>query len=154
MMKIRVTLGPDRAEPGELVVESDRGHLANLFKCPCLGKADNGEAADHDNPTRDPTKSYGDTPTGRYPQTKVVWFDDRTPIGEAGIPLPLEGAVGEQVEAAQRNGRSGLYIHAGRGSGTLRPSYGCLRVRFGDFVRILLLVSGHEINVTIKETSK
>lgn len=148
-MKIKVRLRQDRANSGVLTI-----YYKDLKVCefPCLGKADTRKATYHNNPSRDPTKPWGDTPTGRYGPTEIVWFDDHIKgIGEAAIPLPLEGAQGPQAEAARANGRSGLYIHAGRGSGRLRPSYGCLRLRFNDFIRVLNLLAGHKFNVIIEE---
>src|SRR3989442_355748 len=64
-MRIDVELPTDRARPGKLTLKDDQGHvLAGPFDV--LGKADNGRAAQEGNPTRDSTRSYGDTPTGTY----------------------------------------------------------------------------------------
>ena len=151
MMHILATLRPDRARAGTLILADEKG--VQLYECPCLGKADNGKAAKEGNPSRDPTKPWGDTPLGRYGSTRITWYADRTPIGEAAIPLPLVEAVGAQVEAAKANGRYGLFIHAGRGT-SLRPSYGCLRVAFPDFVALLgYLARARKFMVTIEEAN-
>ena len=98
----------------------------------CYGKADNGRAAAHGNPGRDPRMPYGDHPTGNYTPTALIETptDDQILLerfGPARIVLdPIDGPA----YAAKINGRYGLLIHGGRlGAGeVLRATYGCLRV--------------------------
>ncbi len=149
-MNILVMLGHDRATAGTLVlIDKD----IRILGAPCLSKADNQKAASMGNPSRDPRRPYGDTPAGRYViPVPITWaFDRHTTLGEAWIPLVLEGAIGEQVECAKRNNRSGLLIHAGRGSGTLVPTYGCLRMLARDFFHLCSSIGANEVTVTIEE---
>ena len=142
-MNIRITLSPDRTQPGELSY--------NRKSLPCLGKADNTRAAAHGNSRRDPVHPWGDTPTGLYAPARVVWFAARTPLGEAW--LPLEGVHGDAL-TARHNGRTGLGIHAGRGSGRLVPTYGCVRLRARDFYTMLCVVGDRRVDVEIIEFTK
>jgi hypothetical protein len=142
-LKIRITLPPDRTLPGRLTYAQ--------ITVPCLGKADNARAAVHGNPKRNPVHPWGDTPTGRYAPARAVWFATRTPLGEAW--LPLEGVHGDAL-TARHNGRTGLGIHAGRGSGRLVPTYGCVRLRARDFYAMLSEAGERRIEVEIVECTQ
>ena len=131
MSWVSVTLPYDRSTPGRLTLRAEEG--GNVLTCPALGKADNAGAAAHGNPTRDPTRPYGDCPIGTYDVTGWAPTDrsnteevDR--FGPHG-KLVLDPTGGPALEA-KRNGRYGLLIHGGRlnMSQRLRPTYGCLRV--------------------------
>ncbi len=149
-LSIDIALPRDRRRPGSLRL-LDSGGTA-LCAAPCLAKADGDRARAAGNPSRDPRLPWGDAPCGHYPETRIVWFAEPTPIGEAAIPLPLVQATGEAA-AARTNGRHGLYIHAGRGSGRLVPTFGCVRLRFRDFVDLLHRIGAHAVDVTIREPS-
>ncbi|MFQ5954015.1 MAG: hypothetical protein ACE5JZ_03015 [Kiloniellales bacterium] len=149
-MSLDIALPRDRRNSGTLRL-LDLASDTMLCAAPCLAKADAQGARRKGNPTRDPRRPWGDAPCGHYPRTRIVWFAERTPIGEAAIPLPLETAIGSEAEAARTNGRSGLYIHAGRGSGRLRATYGCVRLGFRDFVSLLHAIGEREVDVTIHQ---
>lgn len=75
----------------------------------------------------------GNTPTGSYSGNHIVdtskWPQDS--FGPWGA-IRLKPTSGN----AMNNGRSGLLIHGGKsgawGTGTLRPTWGCLRLSNGD----------------------
>lgn len=134
---IRITLPRDRWRLGTLQVEDVAGHLvAGPF--PCYGKADNAEALAHGNPSRAPTRPYGDHPLGIYRITEFrehykdfgPWF------------ILLEPTAGPALVAA-RNGRSGLAIHGGplNAEGRLRPTFGCVRVHDATLLAIRSFLS-------------
>ena len=124
--------------------------IGPLLLCDCLGRAVKSKATAKGNPDRDPVKPWGHIPLGEYPKVPVFYPKRRMSIGEAGIPLLLDGAVGEEVEQARRNRRYGLYIHAGRGSPRLLiPTFGCARIRFSEFIELLHLIGDREIAVRI-----
>lgn len=148
MKRIHVFLPADRTKPGYLHLFDDDGSAQDL-DLECLGKADNGRAAAEGNPSRDPTKPYGDTPSGRYERTRIVDFDaPHARMGRAWIPLT--GETGDALEAMQR-GRTGLGIHAGRGDGRLVPTYGCLRMLDHDFEVLAGALGDEEFRVTIED---
>ena len=143
LLKILITLPADRAQPGKLTYDQRT--------VPCLGKADNARAMANGNPMRDPTFPWGDAPTGLYASARPVWFATRTPLGEAWIPL--DGVQGDAL-AARHNGRTGLGIHAGRGSGRLIPTYGCIRLRARDFYGMIGVIGDQRVDVEIVEQTR
>lgn len=148
-MQIRIDLPKNRYNPGRLAVVDDNGETA--FVCDCLGKADNQRAARADNPDRDPTLPYGDTPTGTYETTQITMFAERhRSLGDGWIVL--EGTGGDALTAAEK-GRTGLGIHAGRGDDRLVPTYGCVRVLDRDFKMLTDLLYGERFSVVISESS-
>jgi hypothetical protein len=149
--KIHIHLPRDRARPGELLLFNS-SKAAPVFSCPCLGKADNQQAAIRGNPDRSAIRPYGDTPTGSYVPTRVEPYRG---IGKHIGPrwMPLEGADGEALQA-RVNGRTGLAIHAGRGDGRLVPTHGCIRVRDADFAAIDRFLNGAVVEVTVFEVGE
>ena len=138
---IDVKLPMDRSSLGRLRLLSDTSATA-LMTCDVLGKADTLGAAAHGNPTRDPTRPFGDTPAGTYDVTGWAPVDRSNPeevnaYGPWG-KLVMDPTGGPALEA-KRNGRYGLLIHGGRlATGQrLRPTYGCLRVADADMERIV-----------------
>ena len=121
----------DRSTPGRLALLTEDG--AEVLVCQALGKADNGGAAAHGNPTRDPIRPYGDCPTGTFDVTGWAATDrsDTEEVDRFGPhgKVVLDPTGGPALEG-KRNGRYGLLIHGGRlnMSQRLRPTYGCLRV--------------------------
>ncbi len=142
-MRIAVLLPKDRTRPGTLRLLDDAG--TPMLAMPCLGKSDNAKALENDNPTRDPTKPWGDTPAGTYRPAKVRRFTpEHATLGPYAIPLI---GIGGQALEAVKGGRTELYIHAtrtndgGRGEDRLIPTYGCLRIEDDD-MRALVEVLG------------
>ena len=146
-MHIHINFPHGRLKPGSLALHGTPD-IGPLLVCPCLGRADRGKARREGNPDRAPTRPWGHVPYGRYPLARVIWFERRMKVGEAALPLPLVGAVGQEVEQARRNGRYGLYIHAGRGS-RLVPTYGCIRLAARDFYTMAHLIGDREISVMV-----
>lgn len=130
MPRIQIDLLKDRTRPGVLRFYSD--DMEMQFRCACLGKADNAQAAKALNPTRDSIKPDGDTPTGTYRVIDIRRKDATTANLHTYGPNPIihiEGTGGSAL-AAKINGRVGLAIHGGELSeqNKLRPTYGCIRV--------------------------
>lgn len=157
--QLSITLPPAafRQRPGFFMLTDDDGRF--YLSGYCLGKADNGEALKRGNAARIPTLPYGDTPTGDYGPTRLVLFDHRH--ARMGIGwIPIEGANGDALVARQKKdradlpdegARSGLGIHAGRGSERLVPTYGCVRLKDSDFARLAEIVGERTIEVSIGE---
>jgi hypothetical protein len=146
MNKLDVYLLPDRSTHGKAVYH----HPSGDWEFPILGKADNARARATGNPTRDPTKLYGDTPTGAY----LAKFGARaSPIATYG-PHPvfiLDPQSGEAKEAKD-NGRAGLWGHGGNTAynGLLRPTYGCLRTYNHDQEKLWQLQGSEEFLVEVQ----
>jgi hypothetical protein len=112
---------------GRMTVADEAGNI--LAVVPFLALSDNARAAQEGNPTRDPLKPYGDTPTGVWavqqgtPQLNVRTYGPYAPL----ILSPLSG---QAVLAYADGKRSGIWVHSGDLSttGHLRPTYGCIRV--------------------------
>jgi len=146
-MKLHIDLPRDRADDsGWITLLDDSG--ATLDSAACRGKADNERAITEGNPTRDPERPFGDTPTG----TAVIKSITRFPLGDAGqyakygpAFLRLEATGGQMLLAAQ-NGREGIGIHGGlprSNDGGLRSTHGCPRVANATILRLL------ELGVTV-----
>lgn len=144
-----ITLPKNRAEVGTLEVINIAGH--RVFTCDARGKADNAKAKSENNPDRDPTKPWGDTPTGAWASCRVTRFKGRTTLGMGWIKLPAAHAVSGDAVQAKINGRTGLGIHAGRGNGSLMATYGCVRVFDRDWTALEALLDGSEFDVVIVE---
>jgi hypothetical protein len=149
-IQIKIQLPADRTKYGTLTLESNTQTIGPFE---CYGKADNASAAAKGNPTRDPTKSFGDTPTGRYRGfvNKIVSTpaNDRTYGPQPVITLDPQSG---QAKIAKENGRFGLLIHGGalNAAGRLRPTFGCVRVANDTMVKILAAIPAAEkIEVTI-----
>lgn len=138
-MRIEINLPANRNLPGWLRILDATG--ASLFGCACLGKADNLEARRRGNPNRDPLKPYGDTPLGQWRGriSPKPMADTRT----YGIhPVIMLTPVGGDALAAHDLGRRGIWIHGGAlRIGSLRPTYGCIRVANEHMAAILEIFS-------------
>ncbi len=144
MLRIAVSLPVNRWKEGRLRLYEDD---ALLLDVPARGKADDTAAALNGNPSRDPTRPYGDTPAGGYQPVAVVVRRQVTPgIGAAWIPM--QGASGDAWKALQ-NGRTGLGIHAGRGDGDLVATKGCIRLRDADFSALQGLMAGRRASLDV-----
>lgn len=152
MFRIHVYLPKDRNDAGWLNLAGPDGAL-RLYNIPCRGKADNERAAREGNPSRDPTRPYGDTPSGTYDPERIVQFDPpHHRLGRWFLPLRGAGggASGDALLADER-GRTGLGIHAGRGDGRLITTYGCLRLHDRDMAEIAAIVGAELVTVTIED---
>ena len=133
-MQIIITLHRNRSLPGELFLIDGE---TRLLVCRCLGKADSLSAAEAGNPTRDPFRRYGDTPTGKYqgsvdpPRVPAQGSELAKWLRSYGQwpTIRLEPVSGDAL-TAKNNGRRGLLIHGGdpNNVGNLRPTNGCIRV--------------------------
>lgn len=133
---IKIQFLPDRTKVGQLALVDNNGNII-FGPVAAFGKADNKKAADNNNPSRDPKKLYGDTPTGTY----------KSSVDSINLPLKTYGPyktiklepISGDALVAKNNGRSGILIHGGAaGSGNkLRPTYGCVRV-YNDDMKLLL----------------
>ena len=139
-MTLSVTLSKDRKILGTIESRSDAGRIGGPWEC--YGKSDNAKAAAQGNPTRNPLKKFGDTPTGTYSLTLAgqPQADTRT-FGPHPV-IMMEAKSGQCLDAVSKGGRAGIWLHGGHlnGVGKLRPTYGCLRVHNATMVEIIALV--------------
>ncbi|MBF0249946.1 MAG: L,D-transpeptidase [Alphaproteobacteria bacterium] len=146
---ISVFVPVDRLLPGFMRVFDPDG-VRVLYDLPCRTKADGADAAEHDNPHRDPTRPYGDTPTGLYRPTWISRYIARhRTFGHHAILL--EGQTGDALKAAQ-NGRTGLAIHGGRGDDKLMATYGCIRMFDRDIAMLAEEVGQAAVVVEVIES--
>lgn len=126
-MMLRALLPRNRWNTGRLWVETSAGAIL-AGPWPCRGKADGQIALLHGNPSRDPTKPYGDHPTGTYKVSALV--HNKQPVRSYGPCFILLDPVAGDALTAEEAERVGLAIHGGDPTpeGTLRASEGCLRV--------------------------
>lgn len=156
MKHVIVTVPKDRREPGTLLVTDEAGGV--LHRCQCLAKSDSQYALQHGNPSRDPTKAGGDTPTGLWQLTTI---DERSE-GEGlnmgrwviWLGLPLGGiAVNGDARIAEANGRRELAIHAGRGNDRLVPTHGCIRILDHDAEALHQAIGTDDVQVQVQEAA-
>lgn len=151
---IKVKLYRDRRKPGEL--EWFDKHGRRFGPVPVLGKADNRLAAKNGNPTRDPERRYGDTPTGKYEAEvdAALGFDSGSirSYGKAKV-IRLSPIGGAALRACTIGKRAGLLIHGGdlSASGALRPTNGCLRLSNEDQAQLVELIREHMGGMDILE---
>lgn len=130
-MKIMVKLPEDRTREGQLWVTGDDGSIT-FGPVRCKGVADRAEAAIHHNPTQDPTLPFGHHPWGLYRVTVVtdVAADEPTKRLHYGPAAIWLDPIGGDAKKAEDDGRTGFGIHGGLmlPDGSLRATYGCLRV--------------------------
>lgn len=125
-MRIEITFQRDRRILGVLALHDGE---RMVFSCPCLGRADALNAAQAGNPTRDPLRRNGDTPTGQY--TGRIERHAMEPERNYGKCPPIRLIpTGGDALIAHNNGRRGLLIHGGHlwPNGIMRPANGCVRV--------------------------
>lgn len=137
----------------KIILPKDRTKLGKLYikekEFVCYGKADNAGAIRRGNPSRDPLKLFGDTPTGVY---RCYVTGPLKPPRTYGIHKVIYlGPVSGNAKKAEKNGRSGLLIHGGDlgSGGRLRPTFGCIRVSNEDMKEILDLIGGESLNFTV-----
>lgn len=135
---VNVKLKTDRMQYGQILASMNGEFYSELLVQRCLGRADQGIATSHGNPTRDSLKPFGDTPTGIY-RMKFEPF----PQGMTGDPLKhwlrsygpygkfrLTPLMGDALKAVANYHRDGLLMHGGDltdDGKNLRPSEGCVR---------------------------
>lgn len=135
---LRIFLPTYRRLPGLLRLFDGNGRRL-LYDIPCRGKADGRTAVEQGNPMRDPTRPWGDAPSGFFKPAAVV----RYPESRRGIGyffLPFEGIAGDGLKAKQ-NGRTGLGLHGGGGNERLAETGGCIRL-FGRDMELLSMRMG------------
>ena len=144
-LNLLVYLPTDRYLPGFARLCEDGVSL--LYDLPCRGKADNRRALANKNPARDPTKPWGDLPSGVFEPARMIRFDPRhRTLGDFAIPL--EGAAGDALTAMEE-GRTQLYVHAGRGNDKLTATYGCLRLFDRDMALLVATIGNRQIKVHV-----
>ena len=146
---ILFALHKNRLIPGDAVITDDTG-VVHLGPWECLGCCDSFAATQHDNPTCDPLKPWGSTPTGTY---KIQSLLNHGPL-EANIhsygpydTLALIGTSGDALAATGGSDplRSGIEAHAGDPgpNGVLRVTHGCLRSSNPDQLVMITFVNGN-----------
>jgi hypothetical protein len=145
MTKIVVSLSSNRDKLGQLTYYDLTG-LAVGNPYWVLGRADRGYAkVKGDNPTADPLKRYGNTPTGIYSVTGILPTGDGTQLtpthsyGPNGA-LNLLPKSGQALQAATSGQRTGLLVHGGDlfpNATLLRPTHGCIRMSNDDIAALI-----------------
>lgn len=152
-MRLVATFPADRSQQGKLQAFVGQ---AQIGEWPCLGKADNARAKQSGNPTRDPLKQFGDTPTGTW---KVRVGTVQTDIATYGLlaPFTLWPSGGAALEShSPTNRRTGIWIHGGalNAAGGLRPTYGCIRVHDATMDALHALARKHGPIETLETQEK
>lgn len=128
-INLKVSLLKDRNKLGTAALYNKDTALAGPFYC--LGKADSAAGAAHGNPTLDPLKPYGNTPTGIYRGQVVMEGNDLRSFGTYKRIL-LTPYSGQCVTCEEL--RAGLMVHGGALNVVytwwqgLRPTHGCIRL--------------------------
>ena len=145
-MHLKITLPSNRIHSGFFTLVDGCGTL--LLAGRARGKADNGAAKRHNNPTRDPKLPFGDAPLGEYVRARVVLTSNQR-LGESWIPIM--GKSGDALKAVD-NGRTGIGIHAGRKDtdGKLVATHGCVRLSERDYEQLVYIVGDEYFDVTIQ----
>lgn len=146
--RIIITLPKDRSKLGELKLFGVGQMPATdtpVFRCPCLGRS----AGAATNPSRDPLKYRGHTPTGDYAVTFVTALA-RPIAGIGSLWIGLD-PVGGQAQAAEDAGRTGLGIHGGRGDDVYKMTHGCIRLLDKDMVALAKIAGKLRFSVSISE---
>jgi hypothetical protein len=147
---IRITLPTDRTRSGTLSLSRVNGQTL-LTDVEALGKADSQRASAAGNPTRDPTRPFGDTPEGTYNVPRVVDTGPGTNYSSSSYgphaALVLQPSSGQALTAAS-NGRVGLLIHSGNigANGRLRATHGCIRLSNDNMGRLLQAIRDAGLN--------
>jgi hypothetical protein len=146
---ILISLPDNREQHGQLAMDNGFGPV------PCLGKADNAEAAKQGNPLRNPERPFGDTPLGEY--IGSVRYETDTPANQHSygspdasgkIPVvhlqPIEGDTQAWArETFEGMKDMGILIHCRANENTiLFPTHGCVRVFQKDMTALIAALSG------------
>ena len=153
-MRIVIQLPKSRIRPGTICLLGDDG--VELLHGDALGLADAMAAAKAGNPSRNPLRSYGDTPVGQY--LGALLAGCLQPARSYGLcpPISLKPVSGQALQA-KLNGRRGLLIHSGDLGlqGGLRPTHGCVRIHPAThqaLVDTLGAMKRSAVNVSIEES--
>lgn len=137
-MFVLISLPRDRSLVGQLRIYDREGGDLIYGPVGCLGKADNARAAEEGNPSREPAKGYGDTPTGNFTWRSVGKGSSKRTFGPHRR-WAMRGQTGDflkREEAARARGvaTAAIMIHGGdlTKNGVLRPTFGCPRVHNDD----------------------
>ena len=132
ILTLKIIFPKDRMKLGRASLVRDDGTVI-LADMPVLGISDNAAAIAHNNPTHDPLKPFGNTPTGL---SKLVKLSPRADVDAYG-PNPvysMDPVSGDILKAESAPYfRSGLWHHGGALNPAytqwkgLRPTYGCVR---------------------------
>ena len=125
----------NRSLPGEYQVWHE-GAIVDSF--PCLGKADDAMAKQKGNPSRNPERQYGDTPTGVWRMSIGIVMANANTYGPNKV-LVMWPTAGQALTAYGPPGkRNGIWTHGGKPNlaGGLRPTYGCIRLFDKDMARL------------------
>ena len=149
-MLISVAVSADRLKYGTL--------SCGAFSCRCYCKADNGAADAAGNPTRDPRKRQGDTPTGKYAVTLgAICIPERSygpnPVLHI-VPTGGDGLVRAKAEGIPP-ALLGLMVHGGQlaeDGKSLRPTHGCIRLDDASMQTLDGMVAGASDLVTLEVT--
>lgn len=137
-LTLRIKLPADRKKTGTLTLVDPLTGLPLYGPVPVLGRAARDTAKAKGNPSGNPLLGYGDTPTGSYRIVNILANGPGTtrPVekyGQSGS-IVLDPQSGD-AKTAKDNGRTGLFIHAGRhafsavvGPQALKPTNGCVRM--------------------------
>jgi len=147
-----VTLPKDRIGEGTITWDGASDSY------PCRGKADNQNAADHGNPTRDPKVAWGDHPDGVYdvPRVMTCTPDLAHSFGPYKLALYAVSGDGKTRQDSEGANWDGLEAHGGdpQPDGVhLRATYGCLRVHNSTIIMLAAaantaLESGESVTYT------
>ena len=137
-LTLKIKLPADRKKTGTLTLVDPLTGLPLYGPVPVLGRAARDTAKAKGNPSGNPLFGYGDTPTGSYRIANILANgpDTTRPVekyGQSGS-IVLDPQSGD-AKTAKDNGRTGLFIHAGRhafsavvGPQALKPTNGCVRM--------------------------
>lgn len=126
-----------RPSGGMAEVVDEDGQVV-LGPWPCLGCCDSTAAAAHGNPSCNPLKPWGNTPTGDYQIQGLLNHGTLEANLHSYGPwdaLVLDGLTGDAYAATHGTGeRSGIEAHGGDPSSTggLRVTHGCPRSSNAD----------------------
>ncbi len=154
-MKIIAALPKDRSVLGQLFVINELMPIGpyKFGPVPVDGQSDEAAATAAGNPTRDPTKPFGATPTGNFtaslshvPDTPADRHSYGQPDATGGIPtidlIPILGQPPSQAARGWQAGRRGIKIHSGHlNSGALAETHGCLRLFEQDLTALLSVLT-------------
>lgn len=163
-LTLKIVLPPDRTKTGTLTLIDPITGRALYGPVPVLGRAARNTAAIHNNPSGDPLKLFGDTPTGSYDVKSIVINGPGTtrPVnvyGQSGS-IVLDPTGGDAL-IAKGNRRTGLLIHSGRhdyssviGPEALKPTNGCIRMLDWDLGKLIEAIKSNSLvfpgNVTVE----
>ena len=144
--QVTITLPKDRRQSGVLVLRDNAGTI--LFSCRCLSRS----AGHASNPSRDPMKFRGHTPTGKYALTFVTRLAKPIiGIGALWVGLDPDDFYDTPAWSAELAGRTGLGIHGGRGDLTLKATHGCIRLLDRDMADFERFAGKRRFTVLIEE---